>query len=138
MRASPRRDVAAVLNVGTAHIGEFGSREAIAQAKGEIVEALREPTAPPCSTPTTTLVRRDGRAHRAQRRRPSAPAAADVAVGEITTDELGRQSFELQCTADRGATVHLAQVGATSGATPRRPPRWRSPPGSTSTPSPTR
>ena len=32
--------VAAVLNVGTAHIGEFGSREAIAQAKGEIVEAL--------------------------------------------------------------------------------------------------
>ena len=33
-------DVAAVLNVGTAHLGEFGSREAIAQAKGEIVEAL--------------------------------------------------------------------------------------------------
>ncbi len=32
--------VAAVLNVGTAHIGEFGSREAIARAKGEIVEAL--------------------------------------------------------------------------------------------------
>lgn len=29
-----------VLNVGTAHLGEFGSREAIAQAKGEIVEAL--------------------------------------------------------------------------------------------------
>lgn len=36
--APPR--VAAVLNVGTAHVGEFGSREAIAQAKGEIVEAL--------------------------------------------------------------------------------------------------
>ncbi len=33
-------DVAAVLNVGTAHLGEFGSREAIARAKGEIVEAL--------------------------------------------------------------------------------------------------
>ncbi|WP_395694921.1 UDP-N-acetylmuramoyl-tripeptide--D-alanyl-D-alanine ligase [Nocardioides sp.] len=33
-------DVAAVLNVGTAHVGEFGSREAIALAKGEIVEAL--------------------------------------------------------------------------------------------------
>ena len=33
-------DVAAVLNVGTAHLGEFGSREAIALAKGEIVEAL--------------------------------------------------------------------------------------------------
>ena len=36
--APPR--IAAVLNVGTAHIGEFGSREAIALAKGEIVEAL--------------------------------------------------------------------------------------------------
>ena len=29
-----------VLNVGTAHLGEFGSREAIAQTKGELVEAL--------------------------------------------------------------------------------------------------
>lgn len=35
-----RPDVAMVLNVGTAHLGEFGSREAIAQAKGEIVAAL--------------------------------------------------------------------------------------------------
>jgi len=29
-----------VLNVGSAHIGEFGSRQAIAQAKAELVEAL--------------------------------------------------------------------------------------------------
>ncbi|QIY95346.1 UDP-N-acetylmuramoyl-tripeptide--D-alanyl-D-alanine ligase [Streptomyces sp. S1D4-11] len=29
-----------VLNVGTAHIGEFGGREQIAQAKGELVESL--------------------------------------------------------------------------------------------------
>jgi UDP-N-acetylmuramoyl-tripeptide--D-alanyl-D-alanine ligase len=32
--------IGAVLNVGTSHLGEFGSREAIAQAKGELVEAL--------------------------------------------------------------------------------------------------
>lgn len=33
-------DVAVVLNVGSAHLGEFGGRPAIAQAKGELVEAL--------------------------------------------------------------------------------------------------
>lgn len=35
-----RPDVAVVLGVGSAHLGEFGSREAIAEAKGELVEAL--------------------------------------------------------------------------------------------------
>ncbi|MFI1163826.1 UDP-N-acetylmuramoyl-tripeptide--D-alanyl-D-alanine ligase [Streptomyces sp. NPDC020801] len=34
--------VGLVLNVGTAHIGEFGGREQIARAKGELVEALPE------------------------------------------------------------------------------------------------
>jgi UDP-N-acetylmuramoyl-tripeptide--D-alanyl-D-alanine ligase len=38
--AIARPDIAAVINVGTAHLGEFGTQEAIAQAKGEIVEAL--------------------------------------------------------------------------------------------------
>jgi len=32
--------VGLVLNVGSAHIGEFGSKQAIAEAKGELVEAL--------------------------------------------------------------------------------------------------
>jgi UDP-N-acetylmuramoyl-tripeptide--D-alanyl-D-alanine ligase len=36
--APPR--VGVVLNVGSAHLGEFGSVEAIAEAKGELVEAL--------------------------------------------------------------------------------------------------
>lgn len=43
-----------VLNVGTAHIGEFGGREQIAQAKGELVESLprRRRAAPRSSTRT--------------------------------------------------------------------------------------
>src|SRR5207244_5984948 len=33
-------DIAVVTNVGQAHLGEFGSREAIAKAKGELVRGL--------------------------------------------------------------------------------------------------
>jgi UDP-N-acetylmuramoyl-tripeptide--D-alanyl-D-alanine ligase len=33
-------DLAVVLNVGSAHLGEFGSRAAVAEAKGELVEGL--------------------------------------------------------------------------------------------------
>ncbi|KQS64851.1 UDP-N-acetylmuramoyl-tripeptide--D-alanyl-D-alanine ligase [Modestobacter sp. Leaf380] len=38
--AVARPDVGVVLNVGSAHLGEFGSAEVIATAKGELVEAL--------------------------------------------------------------------------------------------------
>jgi len=38
LRGLVQPDVAAVLNIGSAHLGEFGSREAIARAKGELVE----------------------------------------------------------------------------------------------------
>jgi UDP-N-acetylmuramoyl-tripeptide--D-alanyl-D-alanine ligase len=34
-------DIGAVLNIGTAHIGEFGSASALARAKGELIEALK-------------------------------------------------------------------------------------------------
>ena len=36
--ARPR--IGVVLNVGSAHLGEFGSRDVVALAKGELVEAL--------------------------------------------------------------------------------------------------
>jgi len=38
-RIAPPR-IGVVLNVGSAHLGEFGSRKAIADAKGELIEAL--------------------------------------------------------------------------------------------------
>lgn len=105
--APPR--VAAVLNVGSAHIGEFGSRDAIAVAKGEIVESL--------PVDGTAVLNADDDLVVAMAPRTSATVCtfgttgADVAVSEVTSDELGRQSFVL---AHRGsyASVHLAQVGA--------------------------
>ena len=101
--------VAAVLNVGTAHIGEFGSRESIAHAKGEIVEAL--------AADGTAVLNADDELVAAMASRTSATvttfgsAPADVTVRDVTADELGRQSFDLVHRGS-GATVHLAQVGA--------------------------
>ena len=84
--------VAAVLNVGTAHIGEFGSREAIASAKGEIVEALP-------STGTAVLNADDvlvaGMGRRTSARVLSFGVAGDVSWRGLGLDELGRPSFEL-------------------------------------------
>ncbi len=101
--------VAAVLNVGTAHIGEFGSRGAIARAKGEIIEAL------PADGTAVLNADDDLVVAMAPRTRSTVMTfggrGADVAVSEITADELGRQSFEL-IHRGAGATVHLAQTGA--------------------------
>ena len=101
--------VAAVLNVGTAHIGEFGSREAIALAKGEIVEALPPDGTAVLNADDELVVAMAPRTRATVTTFGSAPA--DVAVGEVTADEIGRQSFELTYRGS-GATVHLAQVGA--------------------------
>ncbi|RYB95948.1 UDP-N-acetylmuramoyl-tripeptide--D-alanyl-D-alanine ligase [Nocardioides oleivorans] len=108
--APPR--VAAVLNVGTAHIGEFGSREAIARAKGEIVEAL------PADGTAVLNADDDLVAAMAPRTRAAVTTfgstsggPTDVVVSEVTTDEIGRQSFEITHRG-AGATVHLAQIGA--------------------------
>jgi UDP-N-acetylmuramoyl-tripeptide--D-alanyl-D-alanine ligase len=85
-------EVAAVLNVGTAHIGEFGSRAAIASAKGEIVEAL-----PPTGT---AVLNADDDLVAAMAPRTSAKVLSfgvggDVAWRGLELDELGRPSFEL-------------------------------------------
>ena len=84
--------VAAVVNVGTAHIGEFGSREAIAQAKGEIVEALP-------AGGTAVLNAADdlvaAMASRTDARVVTFGTAGDVAGRDIEVDDLGRPSFRL-------------------------------------------
>ncbi|QKW35314.1 UDP-N-acetylmuramoyl-tripeptide--D-alanyl-D-alanine ligase [Actinomadura sp. NAK00032] len=105
-----RPDVGVVLNVGTAHVGEFGGRENIARAKGEIVEAV-----PPGGTAVLNaddpLV-----AAMASRTRGEVvtfgrgPDAVVRATGE-TLDEQGRARFTL-VTPEGAAPVALRLHGS--------------------------
>ncbi|MEP6631949.1 MAG: UDP-N-acetylmuramoyl-tripeptide--D-alanyl-D-alanine ligase [Lapillicoccus sp.] len=104
--APPR--VAAVLNVGTAHLGEFGSREAIALAKGEIVESL--------PVDGTAVLNADDRlvaamAGRTRARILSFGVAGDVTWRGVELDELGRPTFELGYDGT-WARIHLLEAGA--------------------------
>jgi UDP-N-acetylmuramoyl-tripeptide--D-alanyl-D-alanine ligase len=97
-------DIAVVLNVGRAHIGEFGSREAIARAKGELVRGL-------APGGTAVLCADDPRVA-AMRSLTHGPVLtfgrspeADVRVLGLEQDRLGRPSFVLRAA---GATAHVA------------------------------
>ena len=90
--APPR--IGVVLNVGSAHLGEFGSREAIAQAKGELVEAL--------PADGLAVLNADDRLVSAMRARTPARVVtvglspdADVRAEDVELDDLGRASFAL-------------------------------------------
>ena len=100
--------ISAVLNVGTAHLGEFGSREAIAQAKGEIVEAL--------TADGIAVLNADDELVAAMADRTAAAvltfgATGDVAWRGVELDDLGRPAFELGH-AGEWHPVRLTQSGA--------------------------
>jgi UDP-N-acetylmuramoyl-tripeptide--D-alanyl-D-alanine ligase len=87
-------DISLVLNVGKAHIGEFGSREQIAVAKGELVEALRPAGAAVLNRDDPLVAamatRTDAHAYTFGR-----SADAGVRVDDVEVDDLGRASFML-------------------------------------------
>ncbi|MEP6852835.1 MAG: UDP-N-acetylmuramoyl-tripeptide--D-alanyl-D-alanine ligase [bacterium] len=104
--APPR--IGVVLNVGHAHIGEFGSQAAIAQAKGELVEAL-----PPAERGGVAVLNVDDPAVAAMSSRTAArvvgvgeSARADVRAEDVALDDLGRASFTLVA----GAGAHRSPV----------------------------
>jgi UDP-N-acetylmuramoyl-tripeptide--D-alanyl-D-alanine ligase len=94
--------VGVVLNVGSAHLGEFGSREAIAQAKGELIEALPADGVAILNGGDPLVV--------AMRTRTAARVVTfgdrgDVRASGVRLDDLGRPSFQL---AARGASAAVS------------------------------
>jgi UDP-N-acetylmuramoyl-tripeptide--D-alanyl-D-alanine ligase len=95
-RIAPPR-IGAVLNVGSAHVGEFGSTEAIAQAKGELVEAL-----PPASAGGIAVLNADDAQVARMSGRTQAKVltfgerrGADVRAESVRLDDRARAGFEL-------------------------------------------
>ncbi len=108
--APPR--IGVVLNVGSAHLGEFGSQAAIAVAKGELVEAL-----PPAVRGGVAVLNGDDPLVRAMAARTEArvvlvgrAADCDVRAADVHVDEAGRASFRLESAAGT-AQVALAVRG---------------------------
>ncbi|GLW12176.1 UDP-N-acetylmuramoyl-tripeptide--D-alanyl-D-alanine ligase [Microtetraspora sp. NBRC 13810] len=107
-RIAPPR-IGVVLNVGTAHLGVFGGREAIAQAKGELVEALPEDGVAVLNA-DDPYVR--GMAGRTKARVTWFGRSADAAVRaeDVTVDERGRARYTLR-TPSGAAPVALRLYG---------------------------
>jgi UDP-N-acetylmuramoyl-tripeptide--D-alanyl-D-alanine ligase len=107
-RIAPPR-VGVVLNVGSAHLGEFGSREAIARAKAELVQAVPEDGA--------AVLNADDPLVRQMAEHAIAPVLmfgesvhADVRADDVHLDASGRAAFTL-VTPTGSAQVSLALVG---------------------------
>lgn len=105
--APPRYGV--VLNVGHAHAGEFGTLETVAQAKGELVEALPEDGVAilNAADPRVLAMRSRTKA----RTVTFAGPAAGIRAADVRLDELSRASFTL-LTPEGAAPVTLRLHGA--------------------------
>ncbi len=103
-----RPDVSVVLNVGKAHLGEFGSQEDIARAKGELVEALPQDGVAVLNADDPLVAAMASRTK--ARVRTFGESTADVRLADLTLDDLGRPTFTIS-TDEHTASVSLRLVG---------------------------
>jgi len=101
-------DIGVVLNVGDAHLGEFGSADITAVAKGEMVEAL--------DADGVAVLNADDRRTSEMVTRTVARVltfghGGNVALGSVALDASGEPTFTLTH-ADETITAHVPQLGA--------------------------
>ncbi|GAA2188369.1 UDP-N-acetylmuramoyl-tripeptide--D-alanyl-D-alanine ligase [Micromonospora lupini] len=101
--------ISVVLNVGTSHIGEFGSQDNIAQAKGELVEALPADGLAVLNADDPRVVAMAVRTRARVVRYGEAPDA-DLRAEDVTLDERGHPSYTL-VTPEGRVSVRLALTG---------------------------
>ena len=102
--------IGVVLNVGSAHLGEFGSQENIAQAKGELVEALPDDGVAILNADDPFVAAMAPRT-RARVVTYSVHSRADLWASDVRLDEVARASFTLHHGTDT-ADVALQVFGA--------------------------
>lgn len=103
-------DISVALNVGTAHLGEFGGKETIATAKSEIVAAL-PPTGLAVLNADDPLVSAMSAATAARVVRFGGSEEAEVRTSDVHLDELARPRFTLHAGGQR-VQVAMSMSGA--------------------------
>jgi UDP-N-acetylmuramoyl-tripeptide--D-alanyl-D-alanine ligase len=100
--------VGVVLNVGTAHLGEFGSREAIAKTKSELPRAVPSSGVVVLNADDPVVAAMAdvsaARVVRVSRAAETDAGPSDVWAGPVVLDELARPRFTLHA---RGRTVDV-------------------------------
>jgi UDP-N-acetylmuramoyl-tripeptide--D-alanyl-D-alanine ligase len=99
-----RPSIGVVLNVGTAHLGEFGSREAIAATKSELPQAIPSSGVVVLNADDAAVAAMADQTS-ARVVRVSRSEGADVWAGPVTLDALARPRFALHAA---GAEVEVA------------------------------
>lgn len=114
-------NIGVVLNVGSAHLGEFGSRDAIAQAKGELVEALPENGLAVLNADDDKVAAMAARTHARVVRFSTSQetcewagreVAVDYYASDIQLDEVARARFALHHPYGDPVAVELGVFGA--------------------------
>ncbi|BBU22407.1 UDP-N-acetylmuramoyl-tripeptide--D-alanyl-D-alanine ligase [Mycobacterium xenopi] len=106
--------IGVVLNVGTAHLGEFGSREAIAATKAELPQAIPDAGVVILNADDPAVAamadKTAARVVRVSRSQSTDAGPSDLWAGPVTLDELARPRFTLHA-GDSAVDVHLGVHG---------------------------